>query len=259
MITKTLAPKITIGIINLMIAGVVAFGLFIAISILIAVRPLENQLPSTEGVTEWRSNAHINFLDYRLDVDHVYTTHGETPEYYKMISIRIPGVRYSYPTNTDQVKPIMKLKGDPAKVFASVDPLGSELTLRVKDTSLQNILLFGFVLIILFVLTLATIWLLNFKRLIVRLSNDETQFHPENVRSLTQLGIILLAFAFTHFIIVFILNLLVVSNLIMSASGNVSIDFNFQIGIIFFALTLLTLSSVFYHGSKIKEEQELTV
>ena len=259
MAKKELAPKITIMIINLLMVGIVMVGLFITLSVYIAVQPIEKQLPSTEGVSEWRSNAHINFFDYRLDVDHVYSNLGAASKYYKLVSIRIPGVRYKYPMNTDQVKPIMKSKEDSSKVFASVDPLGSELTLRVKDPVLQSGLMLGYILVIVFVLALAIVWLLNFKRLIAQLSNDETQFHPENVKRLKLLGIILLIFAFTHFIVIFCLNLLVASNLTMIEKGSVILDFNFQIGIIFFALTLLTLSSVFHHGSKIKEEQELTV
>ena len=70
---------------------------------------------------------------------------------------------------------------------------------------------------------------------------------------------IMLVFSLGQLISTQMINFFMVSNFDFVSSGNVKLDFNLPIVIIVFALTLLTLSSVFNHGIRIKEEQELTV
>lgn len=254
-----MTPKITIVVINLILALVVFYGLIISIGVFIAVRPFEAQLSSTEGVAQWRSHADMNVLGYKLDVDHVYISQDSTSEYYKMVSFRIPGAKYSYPTNTDSIKKVMKSKNDPSNIYTSVDLLGSELTLRVKDRKVQNYLLSGFIAFVIVAISLVTIWLWNFKKLIISLRKDETQFKQENEKRLRLLGMILLVFAFSHFTIIQLINLIIFSKFDFISSGNIRLDYNFPIVIIVFALAMLALSGVFNHGMKIKEDQDLTI
>jgi len=257
--SRELTPKITLWVINLLMAFVILFGLFISISVFVAVRPFKKLLPSTEGVAQWRSHSNVEILGYKLDVDHVYKSQDSSSEYYKMVSFRIPGARYAYPSNTDSLKKVMKSKNDPYNVYTSVDWHGSELTLRIKDNSLQNYLLLGFTAIVCVVISLVILWLWNFKLLIKNLSKDETHFNHENVKRLRLLGMIMLVFSLGQLISTQMINFFMVSNFDFVSSGNVKLDFNLPIVIIVFALTLLTLSSVFNHGIRIKEEQELTV
>ncbi|MCU0369042.1 MAG: DUF2975 domain-containing protein [Cyclobacteriaceae bacterium] len=254
-----LTPKITLWVVNILIAFIILFGLFIAISVFVAIRPFEKQLPSTEGVAEWRSHSDMAILGYKLDVDHVYTSRDSISEYYKMVSFRIPGAKFSYPTNTDSVKKILKSKNDASNIYASVDLLGSDLTLRIKDTNLQNYLLFGFITMVVIILSLMILWLVNFKKLIKSLSHYETQFKLENVKRLRLLGYILLVYAIGHFIILQVIYVIMIANFEIVSSANINMEYNFQVDVLVFALTLLILSSVFNHGIRIKEDHELTI
>jgi len=259
MSNRDLTPKITLAVINLILALAIFYGLFISLGVFIAVRPFESQLSSTEGVAQWRSHSDMNILGYKLDVDHVYISRDSTSEYYKMVSFRIPGAKFSYPTNTDSVKKVMKSKNDPSNIYTSVDLLGSELTLRIKDRKIQNYLFSGFIAFVIISISLVIFWLWNFKRLIISLRKDETPFKQENEKRLRLLGIILLVFAFSHFTIIQLINLIIFSMFDFINSANISLDYNFPIVIIVFALAMLALSSVFNHGMKIKEDQDLTI
>jgi hypothetical protein len=252
-------PKITLWVVNMLIAFIILFGLFIAISVFVAIRPFEKQLPSTEGVAQWRSHSDMAILGYKLDVDHVYTSQDSISEYYKLVSFRIPSAKFSYPTNTDSVKKILKSKNNASNIYVSVDLLGSDLTLRIKDAKLQNYLLFGFVTMVIIIISLAILWLVNFKKLIKSLSHDETQFKLENVKRLRYLGYILLIYVLGHSIIPQVINAILIAKFEIVGSGNINMEYNFQVGVLVFALTLLTLSSVFNHGIRIKEDHELTI
>ncbi len=257
----TIFFKSVLAIIYVIIIALVLSGLVMTIQLVLAVQPLKSMLPSSEGVAQWRHHIGMNILGYSLDVDHVLAKKGDPSvlEYYKMISIPLPGVRFRVPSNTDSIKTILINPHDPSSIFASVDLQGSAVTMRVKDTTVHNYILIAFLIFISGAIAIAIIWLLMFKNLLRDISTEDTQFTSRNVRRLKMLGLILVGVPLLKYIIEWSVNMMVVRNFNVIESGTIETEFRLQILIILFGFTLITVSKVISNGIRMKEEQELIV